>query len=237
MEKKKNSWHIAQEHEQQWWMRGIHAIDFEYIPRFAGELLRTMEGIITITRQTRILEIGSGPAGILTNLPSDFRIGIDPLEHFFRKIEKCRQIRDKGVRYLSAQGEYLPFPDSGFNFVIMDNILDHCEDIELVMAEIHRVLEPGGILYLRNYTFTVWGFIVAELLDFFGIDRKHPYHLREKDLTALFHHCRLESIVVKRKGFFTFYKNLLTSGRITWILRALSLSWADKVLFVLRKRK
>jgi len=237
MENKKKRWHIAQEQELQWWKRRIATIDFEYIPRFAAELLDAVRGSITINRQTRILEIGSGPAGILKHLSSDFRVGIDPLEHFFVRIEKCRQFRNKGVRYLAAQGESLPFAGSCFDFVIMDNILDHCEDIDLVMAELQRVMAPGGILYLKNYTFTGWGYFLSEILEFFMIDRKHPYHFREKDLHRLFHNYRLEAVAVKRKGFFAFYKNLLTSKKLSWIVRALSLSWADKVLFVLRKAK
>jgi ubiquinone/menaquinone biosynthesis C-methylase UbiE len=237
MMQKKTRWVIAQEQEQKWWKRGFATIDFEYFARFAAELLDVLHGTFVITRQTRVLEIGSGPAGILTHLSSDFRIGIDPLEQFFGKMEICRRIRDKGVRYLAAQGEYLPFPDNSFDFIIMDNILDHCEDVAAFMGEVKRVLKPQGILYLRNFTFTGWGFILAELLEFFTIDRGHPYHFREKDLRRLFLRCQLEIIAIKRRGFFTHYKNLLTSKKLSLLVRAASLSWADKVLFILRNIK
>jgi ubiquinone/menaquinone biosynthesis C-methylase UbiE len=236
-QKRKRRWHVAQEQEEHWWKRGIASIDFEYLPRFAAELLDTVGGVCPIDRRTRILEIGSGPAGILTHLPSDFRTGVDPLEHFFAKVEECRRIRDRAVCYAAAQGEYLPFPDNSFDFIIMDNILDHCEDIELVMGEVRRVLGHGGALYLRNYTFTGWGYCLWGILEVFMIDRGHPYRFREKDLRYLFQRFGFEEMLVRRRGFGSFYKSLFASGKLSWIVRALTLSWADKVLFVLRNTK
>lgn len=237
MKQKKKRWHIAQEQEQKWWQRGIATIDFEYFERFAGEVLDVLQGVLSITGQTRILEIGSGPVGILSFLRSNFRVGIDPLEHFYGTIEKCRQSRDAGVYYLAAQGESLPFSDNSFDFLIMDNILDHCEDIDAVMKEIKRVLVPQGILFLRNFTFTGWGLLLADILEFFKIDRGHPYHFREAELRKIFSRDQLETIVVKRRGYLRHYRNLLTSKKITSIGRALTFSSADKVLFILRNIK
>jgi SAM-dependent methyltransferase len=236
-QKRKHRWHVAQRQEKGWWKRASTSIDLEYLTRFADELMDITGGVCRIDRRTRILEIGSGPAGILTHLPSDFRTGIDPLEHFFAKVEQFRLVRDRAVRYATAQGEYLPFPNDSFDFVIMDNILDHCEDIGLVMGELRRVLRPGGALYLRNYTFTGWGYHLWGVLEFFMVDRGHPYRFREKDLHFLFRRFGFEKLLVRRRGFISFYKSLFASGKLSWIFRALTLSWADKVLFVLRNMK
>ena len=236
MERKKR-WQIAQESEQEWWKREISEIDLAYFAEFAHELLTSLCGIMSVTEETRILEIGSGPAGIITHLPSKFRCGIDPLEFFYGRTEKCRQFRDRNVHYLSAQAEFLPYSNDSFNLLIIDNILDHCEDIAAVFKEMKRVLAPGGILYLRNFTSTSWGIVLAGVLEFFRIDRGHPYHFKENGLREICAANRLDPLRVERRGFLRHYRNLFGSKKISHILRALSFSQADKVLFILKNNK
>jgi SAM-dependent methyltransferase len=38
----------------------------------------------------------------------------------------------------------LPFASASFDFLICNHVLEHVEDDRLAMAEIHRVLKPGG---------------------------------------------------------------------------------------------
>ena len=37
-----------------------------------------------------------------------------------------------------------PFPDNAADEVLMDNVLEHLDDVPAVMGEIHRILRPGG---------------------------------------------------------------------------------------------
>jgi SAM-dependent methyltransferase len=52
----------------------------------------------------------------------------------------------------------LPFPDGHFELVECVNVLEHVEDLPAVMSEIHRVLEPGGVLYVTapHFTSVTW---------------------------------------------------------------------------------
>jgi ubiquinone/menaquinone biosynthesis C-methylase UbiE len=52
------------------------------------------------------------------------------------------------MRYVAARAEAIPFEDGHFDVVTAFNSLDHVEDLELVAAEICRVLAPGGLLLL-----------------------------------------------------------------------------------------
>jgi SAM-dependent methyltransferase len=47
-----------------------------------------------------------------------------------------------------AVGEALPFADSSFGTVIATEVLEHTLNIEAVMEEIHRVLQPGGSVFI-----------------------------------------------------------------------------------------
>lgn len=38
----------------------------------------------------------------------------------------------------------LPFPDAHFDLVVNNQVMEHVEDLDAVLAEIHRVLKPGG---------------------------------------------------------------------------------------------
>lgn len=52
-------------------------------------------------------------------------------------------------RMIGAVGESLPFDDQSFDFVTTFQTLEHVADVPRCLAEMVRVLRPGGVLYLR----------------------------------------------------------------------------------------
>lgn len=52
------------------------------------------------------------------------------------------------VDFRLARGEDLPFGDDSIDVVVLNHIYEHVVDPEAVLADIHRVLRPGGVLYL-----------------------------------------------------------------------------------------
>lgn len=51
------------------------------------------------------------------------------------------------VSFLSTDGEALPFPDGSIDVVIFNHIYEHVVSPENVVAELHRVLSPDGVVY------------------------------------------------------------------------------------------
>ena len=54
---------------------------------------------------------------------------------------------------VGAVGEYLPFPDNTFDVILSHQVLEHVENPAAVICEAHRVLKPGGYIFLayENY--------------------------------------------------------------------------------------
>jgi SAM-dependent methyltransferase len=43
-------------------------------------------------------------------------------------------------------GRKIPFPDASFDYVLCTEVLEHADAPEILVAEMHRVLRPGGTL-------------------------------------------------------------------------------------------
>jgi ubiquinone/menaquinone biosynthesis C-methylase UbiE len=123
----------------------------------------------------RILEVGSGPVGAVTFMEARERIAVDPLCDFYATQPELVEHRSKDVRYETSRGEELAFDDKSMDLVIIENVIDHVQNADKVMTEIHRVLKDDGILYLTVNLHPVWGAFLHEILAALQIDRGHPH--------------------------------------------------------------
>lgn len=88
----------------------------------------------------RVLELGSGSSELLDSLESPTSVACD----LSREMLLMRPGGDRTHRVV-AVGERLPFADASFNGVFLINVLEHVTDLDRVIAESARMLEPGGI--------------------------------------------------------------------------------------------
>jgi 2-polyprenyl-3-methyl-5-hydroxy-6-metoxy-1,4-benzoquinol methylase len=63
-------------------------------------------------------------------------------------LARARERFGDRVEFRQARGEALPFEDGSMDVVVLNHIYEHVVDPEAVVADIHRVLAPGGVLYL-----------------------------------------------------------------------------------------
>lgn len=54
----------------------------------------------------------------------------------------------KGMGAVPGRAEELPFPDGSFDAVCLFDVLEHLEDDRAALAEVRRVLKPGGLLFI-----------------------------------------------------------------------------------------
>lgn len=101
-------------------------------------------------RGARVLDVGCGDAGVLIAF-AEAGARCAGMEPDPRSLERGRvRAQEHGVAVDLRQGfaEALPFADASFDLVVLDNVLEHVQDRDRTLAEIHRVLRPGGLLYL-----------------------------------------------------------------------------------------
>lgn len=93
----------------------------------------------------RLLDIGCGPRGSLewASMAAE-RVGLDPLVPAYLKLGAGSH----HMQYVAAPAEEMPFPDGYFDVVSSFNSLDHVDDLLRAIAEIKRVVRPGGLFLL-----------------------------------------------------------------------------------------
>ena len=230
-----NRWEQAQKYEKNWWNSRKEIIPMNFYQSFANELNNDLKGILDIAPQTQILEIGSGASGILTYLNSDNKFAIDPLEYYYSTVESFIIHRDSKVQYFTGMGEDLPFEDIKFDFIILDNVLDHCSNPVKVFSEMERVLKVGGIIYWRQNTYHFWGIFVRLIMEKIVIDKGHPFSFSKSYLKTLFTEFNFEILKTSSNGYFKTWKKELFAFKPMELAKALLFATRDKTLFILKK--
>lgn len=71
--------------------------------------------------------------------------GIDPAEGAINAARAHARARGLRIGYDVGVGEALPYDDACFDAVVCVDVLEHVADLNKVMAEVARVLRPGGL--------------------------------------------------------------------------------------------
>jgi ubiquinone/menaquinone biosynthesis C-methylase UbiE len=99
-----------------------------------------------------VLDIGCGPgwfwAGATPLLPDriTLTLGDQSPGMVAEALQRCRSLRNWVVEGREANVMSLPFADDSFDAVVAMHMLYHAADQQKAIAEMHRVLKPGGLL-------------------------------------------------------------------------------------------
>ena len=133
------------EQHADWWQDGFtQGADAEYeeqiLPLAAGHLAGAR----------RVLDVGTGD-GQVARLGSRLGarvVGVDPTWNQVRVAHE----RAKGPAYALGAAAALPFPERVFDAVVACLVFEHIADVDEAIAEVARVLEPGGrFLFFLNH--------------------------------------------------------------------------------------
>lgn len=84
---------------------------------------------------------------------------------------------------ISCRGDMhsLPFNSDTFAEVLLDNVLEHTAEVQGVLREVHRVLQPGGIAYLYVPYYNSHGAAADPTHRSFFSENTFEYYARESD--------------------------------------------------------
>jgi SAM-dependent methyltransferase len=88
----------------------------------------------------RSLAIGVGTGRFAQAL--DVEDGVDPSPAMRRRAQQC------GIRVRAGTAEELPYDDDQFDIALLVTTICFVDDVEQSLAEVHRVLAPGGALLI-----------------------------------------------------------------------------------------
>lgn len=140
-----------------------------------GKLVKSIVHQIISSDNLNILDIGSGEGGtayVLSENNSVVSLDINPIR---LRRQELTQVNSHGVKSeikqsgksISSEGIsiqskisgiikvngsalVLPFAANSFDIIILQDVIEHIEQTEIIVEEIKRVLKPQGVLYLST---------------------------------------------------------------------------------------
>jgi ubiquinone/menaquinone biosynthesis C-methylase UbiE len=134
-------------------------------PRIVQKRIELITRYVKV-RGSKMLDCGCGAGGYVLAL---LELGADAsgIEYSKFKVDQFHALKIEPERVRAGDIEQLDFPDNVFDWVLLNEVLEHVPNDSRALAEAFRVLKPNGVVVIfspnRLYPFETH-----------GIDLKHP---------------------------------------------------------------
>ncbi len=139
----KNDLDQYNEHGSEWWntdgpfyvLKSMNEPRFEFFDKF-----------IPSWKDIKVLDVGCGGGFTCEFMAKKGAAvsGVDISDVSIETAKKHEKESNWDIEYKCAAAEKLPYEDDSFDVVNCVDVLEHVEDVSVVLAEIKRVLKPGG---------------------------------------------------------------------------------------------
>jgi 2-polyprenyl-6-hydroxyphenyl methylase / 3-demethylubiquinone-9 3-methyltransferase len=122
--------------------RAVNPPRFRYFRDILARLGRSPQGL-------SVLDVGCG-GGLLSEEFAMLGCQVTGVDRSVPTLAAARAHAARGgldIRYLEGDAARLPFDDEQFDVACCCDVLEHVDDVGRVVAEIARVLRPGGVFF------------------------------------------------------------------------------------------
>ncbi len=140
----RNNLAIYDEAAAQWWSGDLRWV--RTLKNLVPARLSHFDRLIDWPGKT-VLDLGCA-GGFMAEALADrgaFVTGIDPAAEAIAAARAHAEMRGLNIAYDVGVGEDLPYATESYDAVVCVDVLEHVRDLDRVMAEVARVLRPGGL--------------------------------------------------------------------------------------------
>jgi SAM-dependent methyltransferase len=145
-------------------------------------IVSALEAALGSSLGPEVLNVGSGPFFELAEVDARERritvCDIDP-----RAVELARKLHGERLAGADviAPGAPLPYAGGRFDLVVSMDVIEHLPEAALLpwVNELHRVLAPGGLLFLTTPNYASKGLVVIEQTALELVARRHGFSRKE----------------------------------------------------------
>lgn len=117
-----------------------------------GWMLWVFDHLLKLPEEARILELGCGPGHLwkenIDRIPARWRITLSDLSPgMLDTAWRNLVVTGRTFRFQEVDAQSIPFEEEAFDAVIANHMLYHVPDRPRAIAEIRRVLKPGGRVF------------------------------------------------------------------------------------------
>lgn len=111
-------------------------------------MIQSLDRLVPVEQIQKVLVLGCGPrpdtVKLLLRKGYD-AVGVEPVSVF---VEAGQKYVGDPERILRGAAENIPLETGSLDLVVAETVLEHVDSLEKSMAEMFRVLAPGGLLYV-----------------------------------------------------------------------------------------
>lgn len=148
--------------------------------------------LIQCKKSDKVLEIGCGLGVLLEKIPCDYKIGLETNDY---AIKICKGKRNIKVLKVDAE-KSIPFKESTFDYIIMNEVIEHFKKPKLVLQNCYKILKKGGKIVISTPARNFFAHDLAE---------SHFSEMTLEQLRNLVKECKLHTITQEVNGISFLY--------------------------------
>jgi ubiquinone/menaquinone biosynthesis C-methylase UbiE len=138
---------------------GSHLYDVGIVRLTRKLYRRVIEDMAPVLSEGSVLDVGTGPGTLVREIarrqPRLQVYGIDLSQDMIglARAHAKRERLEERVHFAVGNVAHLPYPDNSFDLIVSTISMHHWFELEQPLRDLHRVLRPGGRLWIYDFRF------------------------------------------------------------------------------------